>query len=697
MQVNNNDDARRLVDKLLAEVQKTGHGLAIDLADFPSGRSILELHPPQQISVVFEALARQTESMNQVGRQEWNWRHFGALKELINVLLRKKLPFRLEDITRIIELTSQGEGFYSWQLSLGRILYAVSTFVEDHGLPESLRSRLLALKQKLGSQTGYAETRKAITRLDGLLDQTSQDNQTLLLKTDEAWTRFVREQLGKLGPPAQKAWTALLLHCATATQSKPSKKWLQEASALIAAIDSEKFTSMAVGILGEIGKPGAPHNKIMSGYEFPLDPTVIHDTHSDLLRGLVWCLSLVNDDRLIKALGDAADISFKKIPGFGPRAPKIGNACLYSLSAAGTLAGAGQLSRIKTRVKHPSIRKQLGKALNVAAQKTGLSAEELEEVAAPTCGLTAVGECQTQVGDFTACLKIGDRFKTELSWQKADGKPQKSVPAEVKQDFSNELKLLKQSQKEIEKLVPAQRARLEQLFLQERSWSLADFRIRYLDHPLVGPLARRLIWRFTDGKHAGESIWSEGRIVDIKDKPLKWLCDQSRVRLWHPITSGVEQVQAWRHWFEVHEICQPFKQAHREVYVLTAAERQTDTYSNRFAAHILRQHQFTALCQQRGWRYTLQGNWDSHNIPTLQLPQSDMRVEFWVEGLQDSAEGGTSGVFLHLATDQVRFYRGGEAEPLSLESIPPLVFSEIMRDVDLFVGVASVGNDPNWS
>jgi hypothetical protein len=37
------------------------------------------------------------------------------------------------------------------------------------------------------------------------------------------------------------------------------------------------------------------------------------------------------------------------------------------------------------------------------------------------------------------------------------------------------------------------------------------------------------------------------------------------------------------------------------------------------------------------------------------------------------------------------------AEPLPLEEIPPLVFSEVMRDVDLFVGVASVGNDPNWS
>ena len=35
-------------------------------------------------------------------------------------------------------------------------------------------------------------------------------------------------------------------------------------------------------------------------------------------------------------------------------------------------------------------------------------------------------------------------------------------------------------------------------------------------------------------------------------------------------------------------------------------------------------------------------------------------------------------------------------EPVPLAEIPALVFSEVMRDVDLFVGVASLGNDPNW-
>ena len=33
---------------------------------------------------------------------------------------------------------------------------------------------------------------------------------------------------------------------------------------------------------------------------------------------------------------------------------------------------------------------------------------------------------------------------------------------------------------------------------------------------------------------------------------------------------------------------------------------------------------------------------------------------------------------------------------MNLIEVPKIVFSEIMRDVDLFVGVCSVGNDPQW-
>ena len=54
-----------------------------------------------------------------------------------------------------------------------------------------------------------------------------------------------------------------------------------------------------------------------------------------------------------------------------------------------------------------------------------------------------------------------------------------------------------------------------------------------------------------------------------------------------------------------------------------------------------------------------------------------------------------SGVFQYICTDQVRFCRDGA--PTRSEDVPAIAFSEGMRDVDLFVGVCSVGNDPNWA
>jgi len=62
------------------------------------------------------------------------------------------------------------------------------------------------------------------------------------------------------------------------------------------------------------------------------------------------------------------------------------------------------------------------------------------------------------------------------------------------------------------------------------------------------------------------------------------------------------------------------------------------------------------------------------------------------DGEEDTSE---SGIYLYLSTDQVRFTNpAGEGRALS--EVPALVFSEVMRDVDLFVGVCSIGNDPAW-
>src|SRR5262249_60597576 len=82
---------------------------------------------------------------------------------------------------------------------------------------------------------------------------------------------------------------------------------------------------------------------------------------------------------------------------------------------------------------------------------------------------------------------------TEVPGLKPNGKAQRSVPAAVKKAHAEDLKELKAVAKDIEKMLPAQRERIDGLFLPQKSWPLAVWRERYLDHPLVGTLARRII------------------------------------------------------------------------------------------------------------------------------------------------------------------------------------------------------------
>jgi hypothetical protein len=160
--------------------------------------------------------------------------------------------------------------------------------------------------------------------------------------------------------------------------------------------------------------------------------------------------------------------------------------------------------------------------------------------------------------------------------------------------------------------------------------------------------------------------------------------------------SDTGHVLAWRGRLAKLGITQPFKQAHREIYVLTDAERTTGTYSNRFAGHIVEQHRFRALCQARGWNCPAFGGWDpGTGRPLKRLPERALQVEFWVEPVETAVDEETFQ-FRYLATDQVRFVTpAGEA--VALEEVDRVLFSELMRDCDLFVGVTSIGSDPGFA
>ena len=130
--------------------------------------------------------------------------------------------------------------------------------------------------------------------------------------------------------------------------------------------------------------------------------------------------------------------------------------------------GVGQLSLLRVKVKFGTAQKMLEKALKAAAKRLGLPKDDLEEMAVPAYGLTEVGKMSLSFDDFTAELTVPDSKTIEVVWKNSAGKIQKSVPAKVKSDFAEDLKELKLAEKDIQKMLPAQVERIDQLYLQQK-------------------------------------------------------------------------------------------------------------------------------------------------------------------------------------------------------------------------------------
>ena len=129
----------------------------------------------------------------------------------------------------------------------------------------------------------------------------------------------------------------------------------------------------------------------------------------------------------------------------------------------------------------------------------------------------------------------------------------KSVPAAVKTNFADDLKELKGSAKDLEKMLSAQRERLDNLFLLQKSWPIGLWKERYLNHPVVGIFARKLIWSFSDGENAQSGIWLGDQIVSTDTQALE-LNGDTVVKPWHPIEAATEEVLAWRRFLFEHLI-----------------------------------------------------------------------------------------------------------------------------------------------
>ncbi|MFI0962620.1 DUF4132 domain-containing protein [Streptomyces sp. NPDC021080] len=347
---------------------------------------------------------------------------------------------------------------------------------------------------------------------------------------------------------------------------------------------------------------------------------------------------------------------------------------------------------VRRTVRHAGVPRQLDRMLKKAdtalAERTevALRLPRLDFDTEPVGDSAAGGVLRRPAGGYRAVVTVTDT--ATLTWEK-EGSPLRGVPAPVRRDHADLVKELRDLVKRVNAHLRTLVRALEGGFTVDAVHPYGRWRTELAGHPLARTLVRRLIWEIEVAPGAWRAVLPE------TDEGLPDAPDDASVRLWHPIRSEPDTVRAWRDLLLERRIRQPFKQAFREIYLLTPAEERTRVHSNRFAAHLVHYRTMFALFRARGWKSDLLGPWDGGDADEAErtLAAGEWRVRFFHTWADRSGDGELA------STDQVRFDRrvAGAWQEAPLADVPPLVFSEAMRDVDLFVGVSSIATDPDWT
>lgn len=382
---------------------------------------------------------------------------------------------------------------------------------------------------------------------------------------------------------------------------------------------------------------------------------------------------------------------FRKVPGIGPRALKTGNACLAILAHMakhGHDLAAAELIVIRSKTQYPTVRKSAAKALAQIAKYRGNYIKDLEETCLPDFGLDVHGVSETVIDGCRARIEVTATCVT-TSWFSPEGKELKKAPAALRQGHKDMLDTLRSRQDSLADMLAAETQVLEASYLNQRIWRFGNWKTRYLQHPVRRGLIEGLIWvvELDDAQHAFTP--QNGTLINAAGDAMLEPPADSTVTLWHAVTSTPEDRAQWK----ARQSNPPLAQATRRVFDVQMLDPTTPDYTNHFAAHILYDKQFAAICQKMGWRYDYRplGN---KNATMASRMLSQWHLHAYLT-LQPVAAPAAALGEVSICTDRVSFTDEQHA-PVALRDIPPICFSEVLCEVDTLIAIASRADDLSW-
>lgn len=276
-------------------------------------------------------------------------------------------------------------------------------------------------------------------------------------------------------------------------------------------------------------------------------------------------------------------------------------------------------------------------------------------------------------------VEVDNEGKSEIR-QRKGGKDLNSMPAKLKKHpYVEELK---EVHKQLKEQYVRSRQMLEQAMEDGTCFEVHELR-RLMQNPVIWPLLCNLVFITDDGRLG---FYADDILADA-DGTTASLTDNDALRIAHPVDlfhSG--QWHAYQKCLFDRAIRQPFKQVFRELYVPTSEECES-TRSLRYAGHQIQPQKTVAVLKKRRWvadyEDGLQKVYYKEDIIATIYALAD-----WFSPADIEAP----------TLEYVCFYHRRDYRPLRIDEVPPVVFSEVMRDVDLAVSVAHAGSvDPEAS
>lgn len=277
-------------------------------------------------------------------------------------------------------------------------------------------------------------------------------------------------------------------------------------------------------------------------------------------------------------------------------------------------------------------------------------------------------------------LHIGDGMPEIICESK--GKILQNIPSRLKKDPY--VISLKETCKQLKEQHIRGRALLEQAMVESSEFTGAEIS-SLKENPIIWSLFSRLVLVRDNGCTGFPG--DDGVSIISAEGEYRPLSADDRLRIAHPYDLfSNKEWSAYQALIFEHKWKQPFKQVFRELYVPTPEEKDMSK-SMRYSGNQIMPSRTAALLKKRQWTVDydcgLQKICFNSNVTAVLYAMAD-----WFSPADIEAP----------TLEYVEFHDRRTFKDKKISEIPPIAFSEIMRDVDLAVSVAHAGSvDPETS